>query len=233
MVRYAYHPEMVYDIRTAPASPTYLVLPAGERLAAPPAVNPDAWAVGVVQMGKEASRQEAVVIRPLQAGQDATTALLFQSGLMLFCTLRSVEKAGMVRVSWDMPAPAVAIEPETPITHRPPLMDLGRLHTAYRIEPQGKLTPPWLPVSVVDDGTRTYIKFKEALTYTRAPGVFGLTPQGRTALVQSHMYVLPGQPERGAWLLVQGLWPALELKDNAGLTVRLVRQASDATVAER
>ena len=99
------------------------------------------------------------------------------------------------------------------------------MHTAYRLEPQGKVTPPWVPVSTFDDGTRTYIKFQEALTYTRAPGVFGVTPQGTTALVQSHMYVMPGQPERGAWLLVQGLWPALELKDGAGLSMRIIRQA--------
>ena len=177
-MRYAYQPEMVYDIRTTPASPTYLVLPAGERLAAPPAVNSDAWAVGVIQMGKDSTRQEAVVIRPLHAGQDATTALLFQSGLMLFCKLRSRRESGNGRVSWEMPAPSVAMEPETPLMHRPPLMDLGRLHTAYRIEPRGSSPPPWLPVSVVDDGTRTYIKFKEALTYTRAPGVFGLTRAG-------------------------------------------------------
>jgi hypothetical protein len=76
-----------------------------------------------------------------------------------------------------------------------------------------------------DDGSRTYLKFREALTYTRAPGVFGLTPQGSTALVQSHMYVIPDQPERGAWLLVQGLWSALTLKDNAGLVITLRRQA--------
>jgi hypothetical protein len=43
------------------------------------------------------------------------------------------------------------------------------------------------------------------------------------------MYVRPDRPEQGAWLLVQGLWPALDLKDNAGLQVRIVRQAVAAT----
>ena len=38
------------------------------------------------------------------------------------------------------------------------------------------------------------------------------------------MYVVPDQPERGAWLVVQGLWPRLDLKDTAGLTVQLLRQ---------
>jgi type IV secretion system protein VirB9 len=229
-VRYSYREGKIYEIQTAPHSPTYLLLPPGERLAAPPAVNPDAWATGLVQMGRDQARQEAVVLRPVQAPQESTTALLFQSGLMLFCRLIATEKIAMVSVAWDLPAPPASTmqAPEMPIAQRPPKIDLGRLFTAYRIEPPGKITPPWMPVSIFDDGTRTYIKFAEALTYTRAPGVFGVTPQGGTALVQSHMYVLPNQPERGAWLLVQGLWPALDLKDNTGLAVRIVRQAPQA-----
>jgi type IV secretion system protein VirB9 len=228
MVRYAYTPGSIYEVQTTPQSPTYLLLPLGERLAAPPAVNPDAWAVGLVQMGHDAARQETVVLRPLQAGQETTTALLFQSGLMIFCKLRALPTTRMVSVTWTVPPrprPLLATTPETPSAVRPPTIDVGRLYTAYRIAPQGKRAPAWLPVSTFDDGTRTYIKFREALTYTRAPGVFGKTPQGTTELVQSHMYVVPEQPERGAWLLVQGLWPALELKDSAGMVVTVVRQA--------
>ena len=147
------------------------------------------------------------------------------TGLIIFCKLLAFEKGAMLSVTWDLPQMAPASLSETPIAQRPPKIDVGRLHTGYAIKPQGKLTPPWVPVSVFDDGTRTYVKFREALTYTRAPGVFGLTPQGTTTLVQSHMYVIPEQPERGAWLLVQGLWPALELKDSAGMVVTVVRQA--------
>ena len=228
MVRYAYTPGSIYEVQTTPQSPTYLLLPPGERLAAPPAVNPEAWAVGLVQMGQETARQEAVVIRPLQTGQETITGLLFQSGLMIFCKLRALPSTSMVQVTWTVPPrprPLLATTPETPGSLHPPKIDVGRLYTAYRIAPQGKRAPAWLPVSTFDDGTRTYIKFREALTYTRAPGVFGKTPQGTTELVQSHMYVVPDQPERGAWLLVQGLWPALELKDSAGMVVTVVRQA--------
>jgi hypothetical protein len=38
------------------------------------------------------------------------------------------------------------------------------------------------------------------------------------------MYVIPEHPERGAWLIVQRLWPALQLKDTAGMDLRLIRQ---------
>lgn len=227
---YVYTPGTLYAIPTSPASPTYLVLPPGERLAAPPAVNPEAWAVGMVQMGTDAARRETVVLRPLHPGPRPITALLFQSGLMIFCQLVARAQPGLVAVTWDLPpaTPRAADPAETPappVALRPPLVDRGRLHTHYRVEPQQRLTPPWLPVAVFDDGSRTYIQFREALTYTRAPGVVGVTPAGTTALVQSQLYTVPGQPERGAWLIVQGLWPALELHDSDRLKVRLVRQA--------
>jgi hypothetical protein len=224
MRHYTYTPGTVYAVPTSPSSPTYLVLPPGERLAAPPTLDPEAWTVGVVQMGQEATRQEAVVLRPLQPGPSAFTALFLQSGMMLFCKLVPIAKPGLMAVTWDLPQATPSL-PVTPVALRPPTIDVGRLHTQYRIEPQGKLTPPWVPVRVFDDGTRTYIHFREALTYTRAPGVFGVTPQGQPALVQSHLYTVPGRPEQGAWLIVQGLWPALELKDSTSLAVRLVRQA--------
>jgi hypothetical protein len=54
--------------------------------------------------------------------------------------------------------------------------------------------------------------------------VSGLDTQGKAHLVQSHMFV-PRQerPDAGAFLVVQGIWPALELKDSSGLAVRIVR----------
>jgi type IV secretion system protein VirB9 len=225
MRHYAYTPGTVYTVPTSPSAPTYLVLPPGEQLAAPPTLDPDAWAVGVVQMGQEeATRQETVVLRPLQPGLRALTALLLQSGRIVFCKLVPSAKPGLMAVTWDVPQ-ATPSQPFTPVALRPPTIDMGRLHTQYRIEPQGKWTPPWTPVRVFDDGTRTYMHFQEALTSTRAPGVFGLTPQRQRVLAQSHLYTVPEHPERGAWLIVHGLWPALELKDSAGLTVQIVRQA--------
>jgi type IV secretion system protein TrbG len=222
----------IYQVETAVASPTYLLLPAGERLAAPPAVNPDAWAVGLVQMGKDTTRQETVVIRPLLAPQEATTALLFQSGLILFCKLIATEKTGMLSVTWDVsPAVASLPIPELPVIQRPPKMNLERLFTGYTTTVQGKYPPPWLPSSVFDDGTRTFLRIPaENLQGTRAPAVFGITQAGTTALVQSHLYVSPDQKD--AAVLVQGLWPALLMKDSAGLAVKIVRQTPPGPVQE-
>jgi len=42
MRHYTYTPGTVYAVPTSPSSPTYLVLPPGERLAAPPTLDPEA-----------------------------------------------------------------------------------------------------------------------------------------------------------------------------------------------
>ena len=57
--------------------------------------------------------------------------------------------------------------------------------------------------------------------------VQGLQQTGKPALVQSRLYV---RPEHGTWLYVQGLWPALQLQDGAGVRVEAVRQAPRAGV---
>jgi type IV secretion system protein TrbG len=237
MVRFRYQEGALYTIPTSPFAATFLFLPPGERLAAQIPLNTDeksprAWVYDLAEQRKGSpERQEVVAVRPL-ADPDGTfkpfetvTGLLFRSGLNLFVRLVAREAPGLISVAWDLPVASAPKAPEVPIAQRPPKIDLSRLYTQYRIEPQGKTVPPWVPVSAFDDGTRTFVKFAEPLTYTRGPGIFGLTATGGTALVQSHMYSVAGQHEKGAWMVVQGLWPALELKDSAGLAVRIVRQA--------
>ena len=90
--------------------------------------------------------------------------------------------------------------------------------------------PAWLPEIVMDDGKNTLLRFRGALEGIRLPVISGVQQNGSLALVHSRWYV---RPEHGAWLYVQGLWPALELRDAQGLRVRVVRQAPHPTVAER
>jgi type IV secretory pathway VirB9-like protein len=101
---------------------------------------------------------------------------------------------------------------------------MGRIHLAYRLEddPKGG-TPPWLPRTVFDDGRHTFVQLPP-LQGQRLPAVFAKAQTGATVLTQSRLYTQAAKPEAGAWLIVQGLHPALELKDATGLRVTLVRQ---------
>lgn len=216
----------VYTVPVSVQGPTYLLLPRGERLADKPVLNQELFEKVEVPMGEGVLRQEVVLIRALTPQSQGYTALMLQSGLMIFCRLVPAARPGVAAITWDLPAEPPPL-PVLPIGSRPPRIDLSRVFTGYQVSVQGKHTPPWLPQQVFDDGSLTVLRFAEPLTYTRAPAVFGLHPDGKPGLVQSHMYVTPGHPERGAWLLVQGLWPALDLDDGHGLKLRITRQRGE------
>jgi hypothetical protein len=217
----------IYEVLCAVTSPCYLTLPPGEHLSAPLLLEQDpeaaaSWEVAYPKMGEGDAQQEVIALRPRQAPQQVFNSLLFRSGLMLFVKLVAVQEGGMLSVTWEVPRqpkPLMAFA-----ANRPPVLNYGRLFSSYTVEVKGAIPPPWMPVSVVDDGSKTLVKFAEALTYTRGPAVFGLNQQGGNTLVQSHMYVPPpGSGLTGAWMVVQGLHPALVLKDSAGLEIRIVR----------
>ena len=82
----------------------------------------------------------------------------------------------------------------------------------------------------MDDGKNTLLRFRGTLEGIRLPVISGVQQNGSLALVQSRWYV---RPEHGAWLYVQGLWPALQLQDAQGLRCGSCARPRTATVAER
>jgi type IV secretion system protein VirB9 len=227
--RYPYRPGTLYAIYSSPNHPTTILLPPGERLAAAPTLNPDAWDVGVAEMGSDSTRQEAVIVRPVAPGLEATTPLLTQSGRVFFCRLRSFQTTSMVAVTWDVPQGiGLPVEARTSSTlTAPPAVDVTRLHTAYVVEPI-KGNPPWLPLAVYDDGSKTVICFQASLRYTNAPAVFVRHADGSPGVVEFTPYDVPDAPEKGAYYLVQGLWPQLELRGSEGQVVRITRTTGQA-----
>jgi type IV secretory pathway VirB9-like protein len=214
--------EAIYEILTCPSEATYLLLPDEERLAAKLLLNPERWEVTYGKNGAEGSRREVVVLRPTTAPQTARGLLVLQSGLTIHLKLLAQEQPGMLSVSWEVPERPIS-PPEVPPDQRPPQFDNALAYAGYTIQLEGKATepPPWFPEAVLDDGKHTLIKFRGTLEGIRLPVVSGIQQTGKPALVQSRLYV---RPDHGAWLYVQGLWPALRLKDSAGISVRLVRQ---------
>jgi type IV secretion system protein VirB9 len=225
MQRYPYRPGALYEIYSSPQHPTTIILPPGERLAVNPTLNPDAWVVAVVEMGTDAQRQEAVIVRPVAPQLEATTPLLTQSGQTFFCRLRSFVNTSMVAVTWEMPAAMggqLGAFPAQAPGMRPPAVDVSRLHTAYTMQSLNG-TPPWMPLSVYDDGRRTFIRFKELLSFTMAPAVFARHADGTPGLVDFAPYEAPEAPEKGMYYIVQGLWPQLDLRGEDGQRVRITR----------
>jgi type IV secretion system protein VirB9 len=243
--RYIYQPGKVYLVVSSPQHPTTIILPPSERLAAPPVINECAgqdsgtradegcWVVGAAEMGSEATRSEVVILRPSKGGLESTMPLLTTSGRAYYVRLRSQETMGMIAVTWELPTiqvrPQVGDrlapgEPRANTSTRQPLraptIALERLHTAYRIEVTSKQRPPWVPVQAFDDGTHSYIRFKEDLGFTASPAVFGMHADRTPAIVEFTPYQ---SPEGGLTYIVQGLYPRLVLRGRDGMEVTIVR----------
>jgi Conjugal transfer protein len=219
--------DRVYEVQTSPSEATYLLLPEGERLAAKLLLNPAQWEVSYGKNGAEGSRREVVALRPTAAPLRARTLLVLQSGVPIHLSLVAREQAGMLSVSWEVPARPVS--PPTPTPDQlPPRFEREQAYAGYAVTVEGKkpATPPWLPEAVMDDGKNTLVKFPGTLDGVRVPVVQGIQQNGAPALVQSRLYV---RPEHGAWLYVQGLWPALRLTDAAGIKVKVVRDVPKPT----
>jgi len=191
----------------------------------------ESWDMSLGEMGDGPTYQQFVQIRPVRAGLDFTTSLVFQSGLIISCRLRSFAKTSMVVVTWDMPRRPIALathpRPRAPgirgrTKDTTPLVDPARMHTGYSIEVT-KGQPPWVPLSVYDDGTKTVIQFKEGLGHTRAPAPFALDSEGKMNLVQFIPYEVPGDASKGTQYIVNGLWPKLELRGDGDMVVTIRR----------
>jgi type IV secretory pathway VirB9-like protein len=238
--RYPLWEGRLYEVYTSPNHPTTIRLPKGERLAPKfvPTLNPEAWQVGVVEQGEGEETFHAVIVRPVAEGQEATTPLLMRSGKAIYLRLRSFPRTSMVEVTWENPLQSANVGqlaqlsqvlpgqlPYETNSRRASVIPPGppntaRAHTAYEIKPRGSVPPPWLPAQAWDDGSTTYILFKESLRHTNAPGVFGHTNTGgKPHLVQFTAWEQDG---RQAYI-VRGLWPRIELKGD-GMAVDIIRR---------
>lgn len=236
--RYPYVAGQMYEVYSAPNHPTTLVFPPGEYLAQTPDIdteNESAWVVSLAEMGEGLTYQQVVKIRPLRAGLEYTTSFVFQSGLILPCRLRSFATTSMVVVTWDMPRRplplAGAPRPRAPGFQakrqaETPLIDPARMHTAYTITAT-KGSPPWVPLAVYDDGTKSIIRFRESLHHTQAPAPFAIDSEGKINLVQFIPYSVPGEPEKGTYYILTGLYPRIELKVGESQVVTITRQTGE------
>jgi hypothetical protein len=226
MITYDYQPGAIYVVEVATHAGTHLVLPAHERLRIPPVLNRDMFVVGTGDSPEDETVNDLLALRAKQAPQRAVNVpLIFRSGLIITVRLVTVEGDPMTLVQWSVPETPRKVH-DLPMTARPPKFDASRAYTAYTLTVEGKdkLTPPWMPVAVADDGSNTLVKFARALDWTRSPVVVGMAQNGKPAITPNRYWTRPEAPEEGAWLFVQGLWPALQLRDSAGLTVKIVRQ---------
>jgi type IV secretory pathway VirB9-like protein len=222
-ITYDYDPggNKIYKVVTSPSEATWMTLPEGFRLAADLLLDTKMWEISYAKIGEEGHRQQLIAIRPKYTEMQTRSVLQLQSGAAIQLALESQERPGMLRVSWVLPELPKGPPPLTP-DKIPPVFDNQVAYADYRLTVKSKGSgPAWMPQAVVDDGKVTMIRFPPGMDALRVPVASGIKQDGEPALVQTRLY---HRPEHGYWLYVQGLWPAVELRDAAGVIVRAVRK---------
>lgn len=226
ILRYPYRTGAVYVVATSPAHATTLVLPPGLHLSTPLVLDPGQWDVGYAKMDENEEQQEAVIVRPSVPGLEATTPLVTKSGHLFLLRLKSQDTPGVLAATWELPLVKVVIggEGETGRKALAPTIDVSRLHTHYSLTRTSPHPLGWMPVEAYDDGRVTVVRFAESLSYTSAPVLMGVSPDGKDVVpLEYTTYQVPGHPERGEFYLTRGIYPRLRLLDAAKGSVDIVR----------
>ena len=184
---FGWSPGRIYEVWTAPLRVTTLTLGAGETLVSRAAGDTVRWQIGETTSGEGPGRRTHVLLKPLQRGLE-TNLVLTTNRRVYLLDLRSGAADGFnAAIAWDVGAMDEAASPlvEDRADLRVPdpvTMPEGPIDARYRIEPQGRRAR-WTPVSVFNDGLRTFIAFDPDLQIDEAPALFVIAPDGEAQMV--------------------------------------------------
>lgn len=184
---FAWSPGRVFEVWTAPLRVTTLTLGEGETVVSKAAGDTVRWQIGETTSGAGAGQRTHVLLKPLQRGLE-TNLVLTTSRRVYFLELRSGDAESFnAAVAWDMAPVETGGEPvsgrDGEISIPDPVASpQGPLDARYRIEPRGR-RPRWTPISVFNDGARTFIAFDADLQIDEAPALFVVAPDGEAQMV--------------------------------------------------
>lgn len=216
---FAWSPGRVFEVWTAPLRVTTLTLGEGETLVSKAAGDTIRWQIGEVTSGTGAARRTHVLLKPLERGLETNLVLTTNRRVYLLDLKSGAADAFNAAIAWDEPetsAPGANVEelkgPDPLVTPQ------GPLDARYRIEPQGRRAR-WTPLSVFNDGMRTFIAFDADLQVDEAPVLFVLTPGGEAQMVNYR--------QQGGLFVVDRLFDRAELRlgDRRPQVVRIHRLA--------
>jgi P-type conjugative transfer protein TrbG len=202
----------LYQIYAAPGQITDIALEPGERLAGagPIAAGDTArWIIGDTESGSGANARVHVLVKPTRP--DISTNLVLATDRRIYLIeLRAGEKPYMPAVAWAYPEVPASRRLAVPSTPRIP----AEAERNYRYAVSGD-APPWRPISVFDDGRRTYVVFPGGIAQGEMPPLFVIGPNGKPEIVNSRIF-------RNA-LIVDRIFGAAELRLGTGKGQQVVR----------
>lgn len=184
---FGWSPGRVYEVWTAPLRVTTLTLGAGETLVSKAAGDTVRWQIGETTSGEGAGRRAHVLLKPLQRGLETNLVLTTNRRVYLLDLRSGAADDFNAAIAWDVgamdeSAPARVEGPADVRVPDPVATPEGPLDARYRIEPRGRRAR-WTPVSVFNDGLRTFIAFDPDLQIDEAPALFVIAPDGEAQMV--------------------------------------------------
>lgn len=209
----------LYQVYAAPGQITDIALEPGESLtgSGPIAAGDTArWIIGDTESGSGIYRRVHVLVKPTRS-EISTNLIVSTDRRSYMLELRSGEKPYMPAVAWAYPHESDARSTGSAVAASvavPAIPQTAARRYRYRLEIV-KEAPPWLPVSVYDDGRRVYVEFPRGIVQGEMPPIFVIGSEGEAQIVNTRV-------SRNI-LIVDRLFGAAELRLGSGKVQQVVR----------
>ncbi|MEH3158764.1 MAG: P-type conjugative transfer protein TrbG [Sphingomonas taxi] len=202
---YPFSDGTIYQVYTAPGLVTDIALQPGETLVAVASGDTARWVIGDTTSGSGDGKQTHVLVKPVSAGL-LTNLVITTDRRAYHLRLASTPATALSSLRWTYPQDellAVRRKAEAAQAAAPGATGLAieQLHFNYAISGD---RPPWRPLRVFDDGTRTYVEFAASLANGDAPPLFVVSPDGKVELVNYRL--------RDRFYVVDRIFDAAELR---------------------
>lgn len=164
---YTYAPGALYELQTAPSYISTILLEPGETVLDIAAGDTTRWMVSQTLTGSGETGRTLIIVKPLAAKLKTNIVLATDRRAYLIEAVSVAGDTYTAQVAWSYPKPLAAEPPP------PPVLNYG-----YDITPPRRSAPVWTPVSVWDDGRKTWIAFSSNVAAADMPPLFVRTGEG-------------------------------------------------------
>jgi len=202
---YPFSDGTIYQVYAAPGLVTDIALQPGETLVAVASGDTARWVIGDTTSGSGDGKQTHVLVKPVWSGL-LTNLVITTDRRAYHLRLASTPATALSSLRWTYPDDELlAVRRKAEAAQGAPPVATGlaveQLHFNYAISGD---RPPWRPLRVFDDGTRTYVEFAASLANGDAPPLFVVGPDGKVELVNYRL--------RDRFYVVDRIFDAAELR---------------------
>lgn len=173
IIVYNYQPGDLYEIYGSPLNVTDVQFQPGEQIISVAAGDTMRWEISKTVSGSDSSRTEHLLIKPLD--EDLNTTMVVTTNWRTYhLLLDSTHKTFMAGVEWQYANQDMMMQTaDGNVSNNNPTdipVDLSKLDFSYKLKLVRGDKPDWLPLSIFNDGTKTYIEFPQNIQ--SAPTLF-------------------------------------------------------------